>query len=174
MDLLKDILLVLIPSGLLLFGMFSLAQSFLQKQYEQKILDLKMKNTEIILPIRLQAYERIILLLERISPNNLLLRLSSNGTHVGDFQQILLSEIRSEFNHNLAQQVYISAEAWETVAAALNDTISTVNLAAIGLDPALPSIELSKKIFEIDINKDPKKIKEAIHQLKDEIQLVFN
>ncbi len=170
---LKDLLLVLLPSGLVLFGMYSLVQSFLQKQYEQKLLDLKQKNTDIILPVRLQAYERITLLLERISPDNLLLRVNGAGMTCAEFQQILTGEIRSEFNHNLAQQIYLSEPAWEKVVVAVNDTIATINMAASELDQGVPAIELSKKILGQNLGQDSLRIREAIHQLKDEIQQTF-
>lgn len=63
-----ELLKILIPAAAVLYGMYLTIQTFLQKQFEIKELDIKQKNIEIIMPIRLQAFERMILFLERISP----------------------------------------------------------------------------------------------------------
>ncbi len=100
-----QIFLILIPAALVLFGMYISVNSLLNKQVEIKNIDLKSDSRKITIPLQLQAYERIILLLERISPSNLLLRLNGSSLNVGDFKQIIVREIREEFNHNLSQQI---------------------------------------------------------------------
>ena len=173
MELLTELLKILIPAAAVLYGMYLTIQTFLQKQFEQKQLEVKQKNAEIITPLRLQAYERMTLFLERITPNNLLLRLGNNGLHVLDFQQLLLHEIREEFNHNLSQQVYISHEAWEKIRQAMNEVVALLNTSASDLSTGAPAIDLSKKVFEKVIVENKQPTTDALKFLKEEIQTMF-
>lgn len=168
-----ELLKILIPAAAVLYGMYLTIQTFLQKQFEIKELDIKQKNIEIIMPIRLQAFERMTLFLERISPNNLLLRIGSVEIQSIDYQRILLKEIRDEFNHNIAQQLYISHDTWEKIRLAMNDTIALINTAASEVSPDAPAINLSKKIFEIILTNSQQPTAEALRILKEEAQKLF-
>jgi hypothetical protein len=173
MQSLVELLKILIPAAAVLYGMYLTIQTFLQKQFEQKELDIKAKTVEITTPIRLQAYERMTLFLERITPANLLIRLGSPDIQAIDFQRILLHEIREEFNHNLAQQVYISHDVWEKTRTAMNDVVALINTSASEISPDATSINLSKKIFEKVINGNQQPTAEALKMLKEEAQRMF-
>lgn len=128
---------------------------------------------ETILPVRLQAYERMALFLERISPQNLLVRLNTGGMTSKEFHQLLLSEIRSEYNHNVAQQVYMSENVWNLIKNAKEDLIVSINDAAGEMTANSTSVDLSKKIFEKSLNKPVDAITHALAELKKEIQQTF-
>jgi hypothetical protein len=164
---------ILIPAAAVLYGMYLMAQTFLQKQFEQKELDIKLKTIEITTPLRLQAYERMTLFLERITPAKLLIRLGSPDIHSIDYQQILLQEIREEFNHNLTQQVYISHETWQKTCIAMNDVVALINTSASEISSDSTSINLSKKIFEKVISENKQLTDEALKTLKEEAQKMF-
>ena len=87
---------LLIPALLVLYAMYLTVKNVLEKDVERKEVDFKIKNYETILPMRLQAYERIALLLERISPNNIMLRLNNPKLTAKEFQIILVKEIRTK------------------------------------------------------------------------------
>ncbi len=173
MQSIAELLKILIPAAAVLYGMYLTIQTFLQKQFEQKELDIKAKTVEITTPIRLQAYERMTLFLERITPANLLIRLGSPDIQAIDFQRVLLQEIREEFNHNLAQQVYISHETWEKTRTAMNDVVALINTSSSEISPDATSINLSKKIFEKVINGNQQPTAEALKMLKEEAQKMF-
>ena len=78
------------------------------------------------LPIRLQAYERLTLFLERISPQNLLKRVSPISQEVEDYKSLIIQTVEQEYEHNLSQQIYVSAPCWRIVSAAKNCTIQTI------------------------------------------------
>lgn len=78
------------------------------------------------LPIRLQAYERLTLFLERISPQNLLKRVSPISQEVEDYKSLLIQTVEQEYDHNLSQQIYVSDPCWRIVSAAKNSTIQTI------------------------------------------------
>lgn len=173
MEFISDLIKILLPAGLAVLGMYLVVESMLRKQFEKSVLDMRSKNTEILLPIRLQAYERIALLLERISPHNLILRVNQQEMRVVDLQQMMIGEIREEYNHNLSQQIYMSEVSWGLVRSAVEDVISVINVAAQQIDPEAPSIELARKIFDFIINQQTEPTHKALSYLKEEIGQVF-
>jgi hypothetical protein len=86
------------------------------------------KNT---LPIRLQAYERMALFLERISIPSLVVRVSPVSTNKMDYENLLIKNIENEFEHNLSQQIYLSDECWSVIKASKNATIKAIRSAAM-------------------------------------------
>lgn len=168
-----DLIKIIIPAGIVLYAMFLTVKTMLQKQNEAKIIEIKAKNKEIVLPIRLQAYERMSLFLERISPDQIIKRVQKNDMNVAELQYLLLNEIREEFNHNLSQQVYMSDEAWKIIKNAKEELIMVVNQSAKELDPEAKSIELVKKIYEESLEKKIDSIEYGLSFLKNEIQQEF-
>lgn len=83
------------------------------------------------LPIRLQAYERMALFLERISPAKLLIRVQPTSSNKEDYESLLIANIEQEFEHNLSQQIYVSDECWSIINAAKNATIQLIRKASM-------------------------------------------
>ena len=83
------------------------------------------------LPIRLQAYERMVLFLERITPTKLLVRVSPTSSNKEDYESLLIQSIDQEFQHNLSQQIYVSDECWNIITAAKNATIQLIRKAGL-------------------------------------------
>lgn len=135
--------------------------------------ELMLKNNDIVLPLRLQAYERLILFLERISIDQLLTRLNQPGMNVKQLHTEMLSVIRQEFEHNVTQQLYITTEGWEQVRNARAQMLKLINTAFEQTDPNKPAIELSRKILEnmADIEKMPTQI--AVEIIKKEVLGLF-
>ena len=126
-----------------------------------------------ILPVRLQAYERIILFLERISPESMILRVSKPEYSTRQFQAELLSTIRSEYEHNISQQTYISAEAWEKVRLVRNQVIKLINDCAAELKPESNGTTLGKLILEQVAELKNTPTQAAIDLLKKEVNEIF-
>jgi len=93
-------------------------------------------NRKDALPLRLQAYERMTLFLERISLTKLLIRIAPMSTDRTDYANFLISTVEQEFEHNLTQQIYISDECWNVINAAKNATIQIIRRASIATDIA--------------------------------------
>jgi hypothetical protein len=164
---------LLIPASLVLYAVYLVVRGFITREIELRKLEVRSRAIETILPARLQAYERITLFLERISPQNLLIRLNNPAFTARDFQKVLLDEIRSEYNHNVSQQVYMSEDVWNQVRNAKEDLIIMINESASQVAPDTTGIELSKKIFEMVMNKKQDPIGHALSELKKEIQQTF-
>lgn len=164
---------ILIPASVVLYAAYLVVRSFIQKDIDLKKLEIRGRSIETILPNRLHAYERMTLFLERMSPQNLLVRLNTDSIPAKDFQQLLLAEVRNEYNHNVSQQVYISEEVWELIKSAKEDLIVTINDSANDLAREASSLDLSKKIFEKTIHKTVDPLAHALSELKREVQRIF-
>jgi len=173
MEILIEFGKLLIPALLVLYAMYLTVKSVLEKDIERKEVDFKIKNYETILPLRLQAYERIALLLERISPNNIMLRLNSPGLSAKEFQIILVKEIREEYNHNLSQQIYIDEDTWVLIRKAVEDTINLINQSAINLKEEAKGMDLTKAVFAEIMQNEVDSIKHALSQLKKEVSQFY-
>ncbi|WP_340063364.1 hypothetical protein [Ascidiimonas aurantiaca] len=84
-----------------------------------------------VLPIRLQAYERMALFLERIDPSKLLVRVPPASPDKNNYESLLVKNIENEFDHNLSQQIYMSDECWNIVRAAKNATIQIIRKSSL-------------------------------------------
>lgn len=103
------------------------------------------KDLEVsALPLRLQAYERMALYLERISPNKLLVRVSPISSNKEDYEALLIQTIEQELEHNLSQQIYISDKCWSIISAAKNATIQLIRKASL-----LKKTESAEKLREV-------------------------
>lgn len=173
MEILIEFGKLLIPALLVLYAMYLTVKSVLEKNLEGKEIDLKIKNYETLLPLRLQAYERIALLLERISPNNIMLRLNRPDLTAKEFQIILVKEIREEFNHNISQQIYIGEETWMLVRKAIEDTINLINKSAMNMKEEAKSVDLTKAVFAEVMGDQVDSIQYALSQLKKEVSQFY-
>lgn len=173
MEYLADLLKIVLPAGLVIYGMYLTIMSFLKKEREKMIMDLKTQNTQIVLPVRLQAGERLCLLLERITLNNLIRRVNNPEYSARDLYSQLLLEVREEFNHNLSQQVYFSDETWEGVRRAMESVVTIVNTAMQDMNENARGIDLAKRIFQITLEQKNDAIQMALKEVKSEIRIYF-
>lgn len=168
-----DLAKVLLPAGIFLYGMYLIVRSFINRDIEMRKLEVRSRAIETILPNRLQAYERLCLFLERIAPQNMLLRLNAPGISSRDFHRMLLEEIRNEYNHNVSQQIYMSEAVWNLVRNAKEDLVIQINEASQQMHAEASSIDLAKKIFELSMDKKVDPMGHALSELKKEIQQTF-
>ena len=173
MDEIAEILKYILPSLVVFITTFYLAGKYFKSEDKKLRHQRIVNNQNLITPLRLQAYERIILLLERISIESLIMRTNSQGYTCQQLQTELLKSIRSEFDHNLSQQIYISQPAWEVVKSAKIKTIQQINLVSEKIDKDSPSINLSKALLEniMDSAKEP--ASDAISLIKNEVRELF-
>ncbi len=164
---------ILIPASVVLYAVYLTVRSFMIKEIELKKLEIRTRSIETILPNRLQAYERMCLFLERISPPNMLMRLNNPGYSAREFHKYLLDEIRNEYNHNVSQQIYMSEEVWSMIKNAKEDLTILINEASSAMDTEATSLDLSRKIFELTLEKKVEPIGHALSELKKEIQQTF-
>lgn len=173
MEAFLEILKYVLPSIVVFVTAYLILQKFMDNEYRKQMMELKKNNLNKITPLRLQAYERMVLFLERMALNNLINRLHTNNESALQFKNKLIAHINSEFDHNLTQQLYLSAKAWEMVRSAKEETIKIINIAYNQLEENATGTDLGKKAFElvIQLEKDPARI--AVEFLKKDIRQLF-
>ncbi len=134
--------------------------------------ELKLAGKKITIPLKFQAYERMVLFLERITPGNLLTRVLKTPMTVGKLQSLLLTTIREEYEHNMSQQLYISDKSWDYVKSAKEDVIRFVNSSASKFKSDDNSSDYAKDII-IEYGKSDDKINKALLSLKEDIRNHF-
>jgi hypothetical protein len=117
------------------------------------------------LAVRLQAYERLVLFLERIQPSSLVMRGMDESGTTRQLQSVLLRTIREEFEHNLSQQLYISTTAWSTIKAAREEVSQLINLTASKIGDGATKDELARAL----VVKNTSMAEEALRKLKAEV-----
>lgn len=104
-------------------------------------------NNDQLMPLKLQAHERMIVFVERINPSNVLIRSHHQGISVADLQSLVINEINSEYQHNITQQLYIDDATWKVVRKLKEDTIAMIRNGGQGLPIDATGIDLSKKVL---------------------------
>lgn len=168
-----ELLKIILPALIVFLTAWFLFRDMLENGQKRREFEFRVRNSEKVTPIRLQAYERLALLLERISPQSLLIRVSPHDLSAADFHQQLLSHIRQEFEHNFSQQIYVSPMLWETIRQAKENLTAIINKSAEEIEGNAPALLLSKKIIENYIEEENQLIVFAMNELKREIGKLF-
>src|ERR1700742_1869115 len=114
MEVVLELLKYTIPALVVLLASYIIVNKFVISEMQRRQMALFQDTQNITLPLRLQAYERLAIFIERLHPRQLIPRICRKGMTVSDLQQAIAFSIRTEFEHNLSQQVYVSREVWET------------------------------------------------------------
>jgi hypothetical protein len=168
-----EILKYVLPSVVVFLTTFFVIKLFFGNELSKKQAEMKQMTGNVTIPIRLQAYERLVLFLERISPNSLLIRAYNSSFSASQFQMALIKTIREEFEHNLSQQVYISSQGWELVKNAKEEMMKLINISMGELNDTANASDLSKKIFEKTVLSSKSPVVTASEHLKNEIRQLF-
>lgn len=164
----------------LLFGIFFALMAFyqyvksdIQRFFDLKTRELDKENRASLLPLRLQAHERLIVFIERINPANLLVRLHQPAIELSALQSIILNEIKAEYQHNIAQQLYVDSTSWNVVRKLKEDTIAMINNVVQNLPENSTGVDLSKKVLQhmSTIEENPYEL--TINILKKDIHALF-
>jgi len=159
-------ILVLVTAKLVLDGKRA------EREQESQLL-LKQEMVKQHLPLRLSAYERLVLFLERISPEQLLMRIPPQNLRAGEFRRALTAEIRAEYEHNLAQQIYVSPQGWQALVQAKEAILTLIHEAQEGLEEGAPAQELGQRIIAVYTDKKQFPSQQAILVLKRDLQVLF-
>lgn len=165
---LLDIILYLIPAAGVVAVVYVILKQYFENQQKTQSQEWKSKRSQNYLPMQVQAYERLILFLERINPERMVFRLNQPGMSARLLQSEYLKAVREEFDHNLTQQLYISSSAWDLVKKAKDETSEILKVATERVNKDAQAIELSQAILEVcgQLEKLPTDI--AIEALKRE------
>lgn len=187
MNELLELLKIIIPSLVILGVVFVLMREFTKHnskqiqlleetnklQYEKMANELKTGSSKITIPLKFQAYERMVLFLERITPQNLLTRVMKHPVSVDMLHSKLLATIREEYEHNMSQQLYVSDNAWDKVKSAKEDILRIINTSASKFKSDDSSSDFAREII-IEFGKSDNKLNNALFALKEDIRKHFS
>lgn len=168
-----EILKIILPALAVFASAFFLVKSFLDNENKKREAELRRSAAQIITPIRLQAYERVIIFLERLHPTSLALRVNKGGMSSEQLHAELIKTIKGEYEHNISQQIYVSSTAWELVKTAKEETIKIVNLSSQKVQGASKSSDLAQVIIQLagSVDRLPSQI--ALEYVKKEVAQMF-
>ncbi len=173
MEVIFEILKYMLPALIVFFTAYFSIRLLIKNDQRKRDHELIMKNKQIVTPVRLQAYERLALFLERISPDNLVMRISKDNLTVKQLQNQMLQTIRAEFDHNVSQQIYVTPQAWEVIKSARENIVKLINTTAQGLKPDEPAIKLSHSLLERVMEQEKSPSKAALDYLKGEVRTFY-
>ena len=172
-EFLLDIAKIAIPGVLVLLATYYVLNNLLKNEERNMYYNLRKETAKTLNPIRLTAYERLALFLERIQPDSLLLRVQQNGMKAKELHLALLTTIREEFEHNVTQQIYVSNDVWIVTKNAKESIVQLVNTCASEVPDDLPAIELSKIIIERYGSIETTPVDMALNMLKSEVKSFY-
>jgi hypothetical protein len=161
-------LILSIIVGVIAFYFFKI---FVDHQKEMHYMELRKENRSEVLPLRLQAFERLVLFLERISLGQLLSRIKPVGENKYDYENLLIASIEQEFEHNLVQQVYVSQKCWDAIRASKNSTISLIRKTA--MSDKITSAQKLREVVLTELFERSSPSDTGIAFLKNEIKQLF-
>lgn len=173
MDTILEIFKLTIPGLIVLATAYFLLKQYLDNQRAIKQIELKQNQQNTTTPLRLQAYERLSLLCERIALPSLMLRLRQEGTSSAQFRATLMLAIQQEYEYNITQQVYVSEQLWEIIKLSRDDSMNTISLAYELVDPKAESEELAQAIMSILEKRGVTAIDKALIAIKKEAAILF-
>jgi hypothetical protein len=149
-----EILKYILPSLIVLACAYMIIQKFLTNEISRKQLALFGENQKITLPMRMNAYERLALFAERMDTQQMINRFYNSNATAQDLQLAMLQSVRSEFEYNLSQQIYVSQEVWQTICAAKEQEIAMINGIASQLAPGTPAKELVQRLHDVALSQE--------------------
>lgn len=152
---------------------YQLVKQLVDEESKRRAVNQLAELRKSVIPLKLQAYERAVLFLDRISPGDLVLRVHKSHMDSGTLHRQLVSSIKEEYGHNVSQQIYMSEHAWATVKQAKEETIRLINMAYDRTGENGAGTEMSRHVFELISQLAHTPSQAAILVLRKEFQGLF-
>jgi hypothetical protein len=162
-----EILAYTLPSLITGGVAYYLFNSYFKDQQNTRRWLLQKENQKDSLPLRLQAYERMALFLERINPSNLLIRITPFSSDKDQYENLIIEHINQEYEHNITQQIYLSDECWTIIQTAKNTTIQ--NIRKTNMNGKVDSANKLREAILRDLLESQSPSTIALSFLKDEV-----
>ena len=160
----------ILPAVLVMMLAVYMLNKVLNHDHTRRVFEYKKSVAKEMVPLRMQAYERLALFLERMQPSNLLLRVQKPNMTSSVLHAVLLKTIRNEFNHNMSQQVYVSDAVWQLINKGKDQLTGVINQNVTSVSPDSDATELGKLILESSLEQQKWLIDEALVLLKEELR----
>lgn len=174
MSFILEIFKLTIPALAVFLVTFFVMKQYLDNDYQKRLLDMRRGRSGDIMPVKMQAYERMIIFLERINPSSLLVRHTVSGMSAQQLRHELTHAISEEYDHNIAQQLYLSPQSWKLIRVVKEQLLGIINQCYNELDANASGVDLSRAILDTMIRNEEVPTDKAIEFLKKEFKLMFD
>jgi cytochrome c oxidase subunit IV len=169
-----EIVKYFIPALITFLVVYFMLKGFFDSELNKRRINLRIEQNKLITPVKMQAYERLVILMERMTPNSLIFRVMRSGMSASHLKQELIADINNEFNHNTSQQIYVSPQAWQIIRITKEEMVNLINTAYTKLGPNAVGMDLSKAIFEMMIELEKMPTQKALDFLRKEFHIIFD
>lgn len=174
MEMFLELLKYTLPGLVVFMTAYYLLKLYLDDRLRYEMATQRNETLKITLPLRLQAYERLTLLCDRVSVPNTLLRIRMPGMAAGELRGALMLAISQEFDHNTSQQLYVSETLWQIITLAKNDTLNFIAQTAADLDPKADAEALVNALLHaLDENQGATVLQKALVAIRTEAGQLF-
>lgn len=173
LDYLFDLMKILIPATAIIVVVKVMLSSHFDDLKRRDNLAMSREMKQDLRPLQMQAYERLILFLERLQPDNLMMRIQKPGMSSRGLHTAMLRAVRQEYEHNMTQQLYVSESAWKLVLLAKDEVTKLINLSASQVGEDGSAMDLGNQMISLVMKLDKVPTDVAIHGLKMEFQAKF-
>ena len=148
LNVVSNVLLVTIPALVVGGGLYLVVRAYIRRDQELRLLEIRAGSGKETRLLRLQAYERMVLFLERLSPAAVISRVLDPDMVIHELQLAMIRDIKSEFEHNLSQQLYVSSEAWNLIVSAKDEIIKAIGMIASHMPADTGGQQVARVILE--------------------------
>ncbi|NND32631.1 MAG: hypothetical protein HKN76_08580 [Saprospiraceae bacterium] len=167
------LLLVCLPALIIFASCYLLIRQFLRNREQLELIDIQRRSAAKVLPLKLQAYERLILLFERIYIPSLIARIRTRHMSSGELQSALMIAVQQEFEHNVTQQIYVSDKLWEIIRLVKQELYNQLDHVMVSTAFNEDAEDYSSALIEHFSKKDFDPTRKAIHAIKQEAKLLL-
>lgn len=168
-----EVLKYCVPALCVLLATWLVMRQFYKGEADKRLWELKRAAQKEVSPVRLRAYERLTLLLERTTPEYMLMSLTLGEMSIVQLQQHLIRTVRAEFEHNVSQQIYVGADVWAMIVQSREQTVAFINAVAQQLPPDSTAIDYAKLLITAYSSNGETPNDLALAALKKEAQALF-
>lgn len=173
METVLDILKYILPSIVVFFTAYILVSKFIEENKTKLQYQKENSSKELMNPLKLQAYERLIVFLERISPQQLIMNNEIKGSTAREAKYIFSEAVKAEYNHNVSQQIYISPQLWSLIRVVKEEVLEFINTSAEASGAEGTGVDLCKIMVNRMMEENQQPTQKAIDFLKSEVKLYF-
>lgn len=174
LSVLLEIVKLTVPALIVFLTVRALLKEYLGKQYDLRLLEQQKERRQQTIPMKLQAYERLSLLCERINLPSLLVRVRQEGMSARELHLVMLSTIQQEYEHNITQQIYVSEKLWDIIQIARDDAVQMLSLTLESTGPEATGREFGKTLLELIQKRGPSALDKAQLAIKKEAAIVLS
>jgi hypothetical protein len=172
-EIILEIVKYTLPALVVFLTVYFMLKSHFKHLYEMEIVRFNQQKTKRSLPLRLQAYERLALFLERIDIPKLIMRLQSPNLSAKDMENALIVSIQKEFEHNLAQQIYVSEQLWQIITIAKEQALELVTRIGSNMESETSAQVYSRRLIEEYSMQKINPVKKALAAINKEIKILL-